>query len=204
VNFESIIEDKQSGKPGLDSFMDDERSLIEMASRGDAGAFCRLAGLHERWLFARALGICGNYQLAEDLAQETLVEAWKSVSRYDGTCRFSTWLFSILAHRLQKARRKAGRDRGTVQGPGPAGVPDNRVDPRAPAPAQAAQDKERAAALRDAVDALPEGMREVVLLRFFAHAGLDEIAGLLGVPLGTVKSRLHNALERLRGKARYR
>ena len=72
-------------------------------------------------------------------------------------------------------------------------VPEKREGP-----AEAASKKESGERLRQAVDALPEGTRDVVLLRFFAEASLKEVSAALDIPLGTVKSRLHYGLKRLR------
>ena len=113
------------------------------------------------------------------------------MARFDGRCRFSTWLYGILRHRFLKGGDAAaprrlsasdvlGEDSSTAS-------PDQR--------AEASEDAQR---VRRAVARLPEEHRLVVELRFFAGATLDEIAAALGCPLGTVKSRLHHALEKLR------
>ena len=81
--------------------------LLTRARAGESSAFCRLAAEHEGRLLQQACGLTHDPSAAEDLVAETLVEAWRSLSRYDGTCRFSTWLFSILLHRHQKALRRA-------------------------------------------------------------------------------------------------
>ena len=84
---------------------DDERELIDRAQAGEANAFERLAERHAArlWRCALALGKDGHW--AEDLAQETLVEAWRSLARFDGRCQFSTWLYGVLRHRFLKGRR---------------------------------------------------------------------------------------------------
>ncbi len=84
---------------------DNERELIDRAQAGEAIAFEQLAEQHAArlWRCALALGKDGHW--AEDLAQETLVEAWRSLARFDGRCQFSTWLYGILRHRFLKGRR---------------------------------------------------------------------------------------------------
>lgn len=171
---------------------DDERELIDRAQAGEVIAFERLAEQHAArlWRCALALGKDGHW--AEDLAQETLVEAWRSLARFDGRCQLSTWLYGILRHRFLKGRRhqnvaKPSAPDALGQVPCTASTPDRS--------AEASEDAQR---VRRAVASLPEGHRLVVELRFFAGATLDEIAAALGCPLGTVKSRLHHALEKLR------
>jgi RNA polymerase sigma-70 factor (ECF subfamily) len=172
---------------------DDQRELIDRARAGEATAFERLAEQHAARLWRSALALGRDEHWAEDLAQETLVEAWRSLARFDGRCRFSTWLYGILRHRFLKGRRQqnaAGLSASDALGQ----VPSTACGPDA-----AAEASEDAGQIRRAVASLPEEHRLVVELRFFAGATLDEIAAVLGCPLGTVKSRLHFGLEKLRG-----
>src|SRR5262245_10992358 len=84
-----------------------EKDLLVRARNGQADAFCRLIHPLQTRLFRQAMMLCGDTHAAEDLVSETLVEAWKSLARYNATCRFSTWLYAILLHRHQKAVRRA-------------------------------------------------------------------------------------------------
>jgi RNA polymerase sigma-70 factor, ECF subfamily len=176
--------------------------LLARARAGDAPAFCELAASHEARLLQQACGLCRDFPTAEDLASETLIEAWRSLARYNQTCRFSTWLFSILLHRHQKHLRRA-RSRPIPLSRLPAGEAAERSQiqenlPSAnPSPAEAAAQRESCDRLRTAIESLPEKHRQVVLLRFFEDASLPEIAVLIGCSIGTVKSRLHYALEKL-------
>src|SRR5665213_1259500 len=81
--------------------------LLTRARAGDAPAFCRLVGPLQTRLLRQAAALTGDLSLAEDLVSETLVEAWKSLPRYDESCRLSTWLYAILLHRYQKWVRRA-------------------------------------------------------------------------------------------------
>ena len=171
---------------------DDQRELIDRAQAGEAIAFGRLAEQHAARLWRCALALCRDSHWAEDLAQETLVEAWRCLARFDGRCQFSTWLYGILRHRFLKGRRHQNAAR--LSAPDALG----QVPCTAQTPGRSAEASEDAQRVRRAVASLPEAHRLVVELRFFAGATLDEIAAALGCPPGTVKSRLHYALEKLR------
>ncbi len=171
-----------------------EHDLVRRAQTGDPAAFQRLAEGQAETLLPCALTLCRDRQWAEDLVQETLVEAWRSLGRFDGRCRFSTWLYGILRHRFLKGIRRRG---SAALAPLDATSAELLVQLE-PTPSSAAERAEDAFRVQRAVAALPDEQRVVVELRFFAGARLDEIAAAVGCPLGTVKSRLHHGLEKLR------
>jgi RNA polymerase sigma-70 factor, ECF subfamily len=164
---------------------DDHRELIDRARAGEAVAFEQLARQHAVPLWRCAMALGKDRHWAEDLAQETLVEAWRSLARFDGRCRFSTWLYGILRHRFLKGRRRRSP---VLQATSDT---SSREHSAAFSPDRSAEASEDAQRVRQAVACLPEEHRLVVELRFFAGASLDEIAAALDCPLGTVKSRLH-------------
>jgi RNA polymerase sigma-70 factor (ECF subfamily) len=177
--------------------------LLRRARAGDAPAFCQLTEPLQARLLRQAAALTGDLSVAEDLVSETLVEAWKSLDRYDETCRFSTWLYAILLHRRQKMARRA-RSRPSVLAWLPSFARDGLISRQEklpspePSPSESAARSETAAWVRQCVDRLPERHRRVILLRFFEDAALADMAVVLGCPEGTVKSRLHHALEKLR------
>lgn len=183
--------------------MADSAELLARAREGDREVYCELAANYEQRLFQQAVGLCRDPATAEDLVAETLIEAWKSLSRFNGTCRFSTWLYAILLHRFQKLSRRA-RSRPVPLASlraGEAGERESLLERLPDAqllPADALLQKELAAQLGEAVELLPRKHQQVVRLRFNEGASLPEIAGALGLSVGTVKSRLHHALEKLR------
>ena len=179
------------------------QDLLSNARQGDGRAFCRLMEPLQARLLRQAAALCGDLSAAEDLVSETLVEAWKSLSRYNQTCRLSTWLYSILLHRYQKSVRRArSRPISLAWLPffeaGKLHEQQQNVPSPEPSPAEAATQIEAAVQLRRCIETLPEKHRQVILLRFFEDAALPDIANVLGCSVGTVKSRLHHALEKLR------
>ena len=154
-------------------------------------------------LLRQAAALTGDLSLAEDLVSETLVEAWKSLPRYNAFCQFSTWLYAILLHRYQKSVRHAkSRPVGLAllslfEARDSCGKQANITAPE-PSPAEVASQNEAFARLRQCIELLSEKHARVILLRFFEEASLPDMAAILGCSVGTVKSRLHHALEKLR------
>jgi RNA polymerase sigma-70 factor (ECF subfamily) len=177
------------------------RTLVEQARAGDAVIFCQLCRRYETRLLRQAYTLCGNAAIAEDLAQETLVEAWKSLRRFQGRCQFFTWLCAILLNRYRNLVRQkrpvavsslARSDEEEV-----ALHLEGAADPDA-APDQTVQNQEEARLMLACIQALPAKHQQVVYLRFYVNNSLEEIAAALGCSVGTVKSRLFRALEKLR------
>ncbi|HXA44731.1 MAG TPA: sigma-70 family RNA polymerase sigma factor [Candidatus Angelobacter sp.] len=179
----------------------DTRSLLELARAGDTGAFGEICRAYETRLLRHAQGLCGNVSLAEELAQDTLVEAWKSLRRYNGRCQFFTWLCAILLNRYRNTLREkrpvplsslTGNDQAVVE-THLTGLADHHSRPDL-----TAQAREQAGTIQTCLAALPPKHQQVIYLRFYVDDSLEEIAGALGCSVGTVKSRLFNALEKLR------
>ena len=178
-------------------------ALLAGAREGDTRRFGQLVQPLEARLLRQAMALCRDQDLAQDLASETLIEAWRSLDRYHETCRLSTWLYAILLHRYQKSIRRARRRPipfawlPLVDAKTNEAMQDNLPAP-GPAPAGAMAQQELAGELRRAIARLPPKHRDVILLRFFEDASLNEMAAVLGCSVGTVKSRLHHALDKLR------
>jgi RNA polymerase sigma-70 factor (ECF subfamily) len=181
----------------------DFAALLREAVRGDGAAFERVVEAHETRLYRQALALCGDPIEAEDLAAETIIEVWKSLGRYRGGCRFSTWLYGILLHRHQKSvRRQLSRPplaaKSSLSDLGGDADRVANTDSRHPDASEFVQQLEHHRTLQRAISQLPSAHQAVVLLRFFEDASLNEISEALSIPVGTVKSRLFHALERLR------
>src|SRR5213592_914872 len=134
------------------------RSLLDEAAAGDAEAYCEVCRVYETRLLRQAIALCGDAALAEDLAQDTLVEAWKCLRRYNGRCQFFTWLCAILLNRHRNTIREkrplpfsslAGHDQDEFQK-----SIDNLADHHS-LPDQAAQLYDQAALVLECIQALP-------------------------------------------------
>ncbi|MCW5937933.1 MAG: RNA polymerase sigma factor [Fimbriimonadaceae bacterium] len=157
---------------------------IEQAKRGDADALAFLIREH----YARVYRFCARRlgdDLAQDAAQETFVTMQRGLRRFKGDSDFGTWLLGIARNHCRNLARKRGRD------PLP-------LEPWFEAPTQDGAGPVEREALRQALASLSEDHREVVLLHEVEGLRYAEIAALLQVPEGTVKSRLHHAFLCLR------
>lgn len=178
------------------------RSLLEQALAGDPGAFGEVCRVYETRLYRQSLALCGNEALAEELAQDTLVEAWKCLRRYNGRCQFFTWLCAILLNRHRNTLRKKRPVAWSALGSRDGEEFENKIENARSDEAQpdgAAELKEQAALVRRCIGALPAKQQQVIHLRFYVDESLEGIAEALGCSVGTVKSRLFHAMEKLRG-----
>jgi RNA polymerase sigma-70 factor (ECF subfamily) len=175
-----------------------EAELVERARRGDHAAYAELVRRHEDVLFRTAYLLCGSAADAEDAAQEALVRAYTALGRFRPGSPFRPWLLAIVANEARNRRRSAGRraalalraqDALAVEAGRPGG--DS-------APEQEALAHERRSTLLAAVEGLREEDRLVIACRYLLDLGEAETAAVLGLPRGTVKSRLSRALDRLR------
>lgn len=172
--------------------------LVEQAQAGDKRAFDALVRqLHER-VWRSALVMCGDPEAARDLVQESWLEAWKSLPRFDGRCQFSTWMHGILRHRYLKLLRRDRRKPLELW----AELPRDTQTADVFLPGDELAKREDYALLSEMLSQLPEKHRRVIELRFFANASLADIARVMGCFQGTVKSRLHHGLKKLRENPR--
>lgn len=189
----------------------DEALAIALADDFDA-AFERLARAWEQRLYAFALRMTGRPRDAEELAEETLVQAWRALSTYPPerrrTLRLRPWLFQIaanLARNRARSARRAGAlslDSDTPAGEGSegAGALAERIADEDPlgAPEEALAREQRLADLAALLLTLPESQRLVVVLRHVEGLGYAAIAEAIGEPIGTVKSHASRGVARLR------
>lgn len=175
-----------------------DEALFARVRAGDRASLGQLVRRHEAGLFALLVKLVnGDAHRADDLFQETFLRAVRSAETFDASKRFRPWLTAIAVNLVRDDARKR-KLRSEVPLEAGQGVMQGAVDTAATPDQRAAQGDE-AARVRDALKQLTEKEREVVLLHFYDGMTLAEAATALEIPLGTVKSRLHGALTRLKG-----
>ena len=168
--------------------MRSDEDLMTAVARGDEAALAALIDRYATRVHAYLLRHSGNREDADDLLQETWVRIARSAKSFDSARRFRSWIFGIatnLARDLFRRRTTKERALRTLA----------MSPPVAPAADSADRDE-----LRARIAQLPENMRAVLLLRYFEGMNEAEMADVLEIPRGTVKSRLHAALRELRGE----
>ncbi len=174
--------------------MTDELAL-RRAQRGDAAAFEALMTPLEGMVWRVCYHYTGQAQDAQDCAQEAMLKAWRALPEFRGDSRFESWLYRICVSCCLDYLR-ARRRRPTVSADELAEAGFDPADP-APQPEEAVLAGEEKAALRGAIDALPEEMRTVLILYAMEGRRYEEIAEITGSAVGTVKSRLNRAREKI-------
>jgi RNA polymerase sigma-70 factor (ECF subfamily) len=167
-----------------------EADLIERARHGDVSAFEALVRAHQEICFRTAWITSGAADDAEDAAQEAFMKAFAALHRFRAGAPFRPWLLAIVANEARNRRRSASRREAlALRAPGGGGEPS---------PEASALATEQRQTLLDAVNRLPDTDRQVVSYRYLLELSEAETAAVLGVPAGTIKSRLSRALDRLR------
>ena len=175
-----------------------EQKWISAAQKGDQDAFEALVRLYEKRVFALTGRMCRNPEDAAEAAQEAFLSAWQGLPFFRGDASFSTWLYRLASNACVDLLRREGR-RQSAAGPSlndeevQLEVPDT-----APSPQEQAERSELRQQIEEALSALPEDYRQVLILREMHQRSYDEIAEILALDLGTVKSRINRGRKRLR------
>ena len=175
-----------------------EEKLIDRAARGDAAAFDELLGAYEKKMYAVCLRMSGNHEDAQDCLQETMLRVYRAISGFKGQSTFSTWLYRVAMNTcLDELRKKRNRTSTSLDGLLEAGwSPSDEFD----TPERHALNREKSAEIRRVIAELPEDMRAAVVLRDIEGMSYEEIARVLDINVGTIKSRISRGREKLREK----
>lgn len=175
-----------------------EQNWIEAARQGDQDAFEQLVRLYEKRVFALTLRMCRDPEDAAEAAQEAFLAAWQGLRFFRGDASFSTWLYRLASNACVDLLRRENRHRAAA---GPSlddgelnlEVPDDSASPQA-----MAERGELRAQIEAGLAALPPDYRQVLVLREIHQRTYDEIAEILSLDLGTVKSRISRGRKQLR------
>ena len=179
-----------------------EMELLNLAREGDREAFWRLVQPHLHAVSSTARAILMNLADSDEVAQESVLKALRNICRFRGEAKFSTWLIQIT---INEAKSRLRKDHGylyrSLDEPqktnGDEYFPRDFTDWRE-IPSEALERKEFRKALEQALASLPQKYREVFTLRDIAHLSIDETSQVLGLTLGSVKSRLLRARLQMR------
>jgi RNA polymerase sigma-70 factor (ECF subfamily) len=178
--------------------VDPDSELVERWQAGDSQAFEDLVRRHERRVFRLLLRMLGNREEAEDVAQEAFLSLHRHGHRFRREARFSTFVYRVAANAALNRRRTLGRNRnrmGELKIQQEAGFD---LPPAPRNPEDAAAGSEAQARVQEALLALPHDLRIAVVLYDIEGQSYQDVATALGIPEGTVKSRIHRARRALR------
>jgi len=174
--------------------------LVGRACGGESDAFGLLVEKYQDYIYNAVVHLVGRGLDAEDLTQEVFLKAYRSVSGFRRKAQFSTWLYGIMLNCVRSHWRRQGRRCDAVS-LNPAGVDEDPVpEPASPGdgPLVGVVRRETVELVRRSIKELPQDLREVIVMRDLQGMSYEELAYCIGVPLGTVKSRLFRARFALR------
>lgn len=181
----------------------DDRLLIERSKKGDLTAFDELIKRYEKQVYGFAYRMTQNYDDANDVASEAFIKAFQAIGKFRGDSNFTTWMFRIVTNTYLDKRKRL---KGHMDVPideyielEESSVARQIQDP-SPGPSDLIESTERDEIVQRAINELPEYQRIMIILYHMEERSYEEIAEILDMPIGTVKSRLNRARLALREK----
>jgi RNA polymerase sigma-70 factor (ECF subfamily) len=176
----------------------DEQLLMEYRE-GDRSSFTKLMGRYQRELYHFLVRFLGDRAAAEDVFQEAFLQVHQSAAQFDPTRRFRPWLFTIAANKARdlirsQARRPTNPLQASISGDDESGEFIDLMEAASSLPGEPLEREELQQQVQKTVMAMPEHLREILLLSYFHQFPYKQIGDILDIPLGTVKSRLHAAV----------
>ncbi len=181
-----------------------DQEIVVLAREGREAAYRELIRRYERPIFSLVLRMVRNRQLAEDLAQETFIKALNAIASYRPEFKFSSWIFKIANNAAIDHLRRKDLETLSLDGSPNATTADEieatvlQVGDRGATPLAALESRELGTAIEQAIGQLRPEYRSCILLRHVEGLAYEEIAQLLDLPLGTVKTYIHRARHELR------
>jgi RNA polymerase sigma-70 factor, ECF subfamily len=173
-----------------------DAACVRKIQRGDTDAFEILLRRHEKAIFNLVYRMLGDYDDAAETAQETFLSAYRAIGQFRGEANFSTWLYRIaLNHANTRRKSRNARESRLVTIDTTELVNDTQLGP-----AETLEKKEIRERVQQALNELEPEDATVILLRDMQDSPYEEVARVLNVPVGTVKSRLHRARQALKSR----
>jgi len=170
----------------------DELNIVRQAQKGDAAAFGQLVEAYQGQVYRLALRMGLSPADAEEAAQDAFIAAWKGLPRFRGDSRFSTWLYQLVTHAAIDLMRREKKYQNSTD------IDEVVLPDEAQSPQEQMEQRETRDAVQCALQTLTPQAREILLLRYQAELGYEEIGAVLGLPDGTVKSRINRAKAQLK------
>jgi len=183
--------------------MESDILLIKECQMGDIAAFDRLVELHRKQIYQLIYQLTGSHEDADDISQEVFIRAYKSIGKFKGKSKLSTWLYRIavnlsINHLKRESRRvHESSDKQTL-----SVRTDSLASSRVSNPLENVEAEELTQRIKESMESLPVAEKIVFVLRVYQELSYKEIARTLNCPVGTVMSRLNRARRRLRDRLR--
>ena len=177
-----------------------DEELLSAYRLGDRTSFATLVERYQRELFHFLVRFLGDRAAAEDIFQEAFLQVHQSADQFDPQRRFRPWLFTIAANKARDLMRSSARrptsplQASINTGDEESGSFIDLMQSADPLPGESMEREELQKVVQQTVEGMPEHLREILLLSYFHQFPYKEISDILGIPLGTVKSRLHAAV----------
>jgi RNA polymerase sigma-70 factor (ECF subfamily) len=175
-----------------------DRELVLRCQRNESRAFDELVARHQDRVFTAVTRFCGNSEDAADIVQRAFINAFRKIQEFKGDSAFSTWIYRIAFNQAISFRRENKRNTVSIYGKDD----DNKVvEPAVELnPTEKIEGEETQKKVQQALELLEEGDRQIILLKDLQGHSYDEIAAIMQIPKGTVRSRLHRARLELKSK----
>lgn len=177
-----------------------DSQLLELYKAGNDDAFREIVNRYKNPLYAFLRRFLNRQDLVEDVFQETFLQLYSSKDKFDFSRPLHPWLFTIAANKAKDALRKMQREStmgmGAIADAGGVSVDDvvNLLASYPTTPMDEASDSETAQRVREVIAKMPENLRGILILAYFEQFSYKQMAEILSIPIGTVKSRLHTAV----------
>ncbi len=179
-----------------------DAELLASYAAGDETAFRIIVSRYKNGLYTFLKRFLNNSELIEDVFQETFLQLFTSIDSYDTSKPLGPWLFTIAANKAKDALRKQHRTAaisiGTMADQEESSFDEmlNTLTSDETIPYTDIEKNETASQVREVIDNMPENLKEILILAYFNKNSYKQMAQILSIPIGTVKSRLHTAVAR--------